>query len=104
MTSEPGRRHGPVAVWSGNTAGKVRLSRGGNRHIDCALNMIAVTNGWITSASTTPLFVISPINATQQAILSLSPTGLAGNAFPTNGVSIPMTGCSITPWRAGSQY
>jgi len=33
----------PVPVWSGNTAGKVRLNRGGNRRLNCALHMIAVT-------------------------------------------------------------
>jgi transposase len=33
----------PIPVWSGNTTGKVRLNRGGNRVINCALHMIAVT-------------------------------------------------------------
>jgi transposase len=33
----------PVPVWSGATAGKVRLNRGGNRKMNCALHMIAVT-------------------------------------------------------------
>jgi transposase len=33
----------PIPVWSGNTSGKVRLNRGGNRSINCALHMIAVT-------------------------------------------------------------
>ena len=33
----------PIPVWSGNTAGKVRLNRGGNRTANCALHMIAVT-------------------------------------------------------------
>jgi transposase len=33
----------PIPVWSGNTAGKVRLNRGGNRTINCALHMIALT-------------------------------------------------------------
>lgn len=33
----------PVPVWSGNTAGKVRLNRGGNRALNSALHMIAVT-------------------------------------------------------------
>ena len=33
----------PIPVWSGNTAGKVRLNRGGNRTMNCALHMIAVT-------------------------------------------------------------
>lgn len=33
----------PIPVWSGNTAGKVRLNRGGNRRMNCALHMIAVT-------------------------------------------------------------
>jgi transposase len=33
----------PIPVWSGNTAGKVRLNRGGNRTLNSALHMIAVT-------------------------------------------------------------
>lgn len=33
----------PVPVWSGSSQGKVRLNRGGNRSINCALHMIAVT-------------------------------------------------------------
>lgn len=33
----------PIPVWSGNTSGKVRLNRGGNRTLNCALHMIAVT-------------------------------------------------------------
>ena len=33
----------PVPVWSGDTRGKVRLNRGGNRRVNCALHMIAVT-------------------------------------------------------------
>lgn len=32
----------PIPVWSGNT-GRVRLNRGGNRTVNCALHMIAVT-------------------------------------------------------------
>jgi transposase len=33
----------PIPVWSGNTSGKVRLNRGGNRTLNCALHMIAIT-------------------------------------------------------------
>lgn len=33
----------PIPVWSGNSKGKVRLNRGGNRTINTALHMIAVT-------------------------------------------------------------
>jgi transposase len=33
----------PIPVWSGNTAGQVRLSRSGNRQINAALHRIAVT-------------------------------------------------------------
>ena len=33
----------PIPIWSGSTAGKVRLNRGGNRRMNCALHMIAVT-------------------------------------------------------------
>lgn len=33
----------PVPVWSGSSKGKVRLNRGGNRSVNCALHMIAVT-------------------------------------------------------------
>lgn len=33
----------PVPVWSGNTAGRVRLNRGGNRQMNAALHRIAIT-------------------------------------------------------------
>ncbi len=33
----------PVPVWSGSSAGRVRLNRGGNRRMNCALHMIAIT-------------------------------------------------------------
>jgi transposase len=33
----------PIPVWSGSTSGKVRLNLGGNRTLNCALHMIAVT-------------------------------------------------------------
>ncbi len=33
----------PVPVWSGDCRGKVRLDRGGDRSVNSALNMIAVT-------------------------------------------------------------
>lgn len=33
----------PVPVWSGSSKGKVRLNRGGNRSMNCALHMVAVT-------------------------------------------------------------
>jgi transposase len=33
----------PVPVWSGNTAGRVRMTRSGNRQLNVALHRIAVT-------------------------------------------------------------
>lgn len=33
----------PIPVWSGNTAGRVRLARGGNRQLNAALHRIAIT-------------------------------------------------------------
>jgi transposase len=33
----------PVPVWSGNTAGRVRLTRSGNRQLNAALHRIAIT-------------------------------------------------------------
>jgi transposase len=33
----------PIPVWSGQSAGRVRLSRSGNRQLNCALHRIAVT-------------------------------------------------------------
>jgi transposase len=39
-------RHGglaPIPVWSGATVGRVRLTRSGNRQINCAIHRIAVT-------------------------------------------------------------
>lgn len=39
-------RHGgvaPIPVWSGNTAGRVRMTRSGNRQLNAALHRIAIT-------------------------------------------------------------
>jgi transposase len=39
-------RHGglaPIPVWSGNTFGRVRMTRSGNRQINCAIHRIAIT-------------------------------------------------------------
>ena len=33
----------PIPVWSGNTAGRVRLTRSGNRQLNAALHRIAIT-------------------------------------------------------------
>jgi transposase len=33
----------PVPVWSGNTAGRVRMTRSGNRQLNAALHRIAIT-------------------------------------------------------------
>jgi transposase len=33
----------PIPVWSGNTAGRVRLTRSGNRQLDAAVHRIAIT-------------------------------------------------------------
>ena len=33
----------PIPVWSGDTAGRVRMTRSGNRQINCAIHRIAVT-------------------------------------------------------------
>ena len=33
----------PIPVWSGNTAGRVRLTRSGNRQLNAAIHRIAVT-------------------------------------------------------------
>ncbi|GAA5147726.1 IS110 family transposase [Microbacterium pseudoresistens] len=33
----------PIPVWSGNTAGRVRLNRGGNRQLNAAMHRIAIT-------------------------------------------------------------
>ncbi|BCI83852.1 hypothetical protein MTY66_54770 [Mycolicibacterium sp. TY66] len=33
----------PIPVWSGNTAGRVRLNRSGNRQLNAALHRIAIT-------------------------------------------------------------
>jgi hypothetical protein len=39
----PLHRHRPIPVWSGDRRGKVRLNRGGNRTVNTALHMVAVT-------------------------------------------------------------
>lgn len=33
----------PIPVWSGSTAGRVRMTRSGNRQLNCALHRIAIT-------------------------------------------------------------
>lgn len=33
----------PIPVWSGNTAGRVRMTRSGNRHLNAAIHRIAIT-------------------------------------------------------------
>lgn len=40
----------PIPVWSGNTAGRVRMSRAGNRQLNCALHRIAITQIRLDSA------------------------------------------------------
>lgn len=48
----------PVPVWSGSSSGKVRLNRGGNRSMNYALHMIAVTQArgiWLRRFRSTPL-------------------------------------------------
>jgi transposase len=35
----------PIPVWSGNTAGRVRMTRSGNRQLNTALHRIAITQG-----------------------------------------------------------
>lgn len=37
----------PIPVWSGNTAGRVRMTRPGNRQLNCAIHRIAVTQARI---------------------------------------------------------
>ena len=41
----------PVPVWSGNTAGRVRLTRSGNRQLNAALHRIAITQIRLTTSS-----------------------------------------------------
>jgi transposase len=40
----------PIPVWSGNTAGRVRLTRSGNRQLNAALHRIAVTQIRLTES------------------------------------------------------
>lgn len=40
----------PIPVWSGNTAGRVRLTRSGNRQLNAALHRIAVTQIRLTDS------------------------------------------------------
>lgn len=41
----------PVPVWSGNTAGRVRLTRSGNRQLNAALHRIAITQIRLTDSA-----------------------------------------------------
>lgn len=40
----------PIPAWSGNTAGRVRMSRAGNRQLNAALHRIAVTQIRLTDS------------------------------------------------------
>jgi transposase len=40
----------PIPVWSGNTAGRVRMTRSGNRQINCALHRVAITQLRLTDS------------------------------------------------------
>lgn len=40
----------PIPVWSGNTAGRVRMTRSGNRQLNCAIHRIAVTQIRLTNS------------------------------------------------------
>ena len=40
----------PIPVWSGNTAGRVRLNRSGNRQLNAALHRIAITQIRLTDS------------------------------------------------------
>ena len=40
----------PIPVWSGNTAGRVRLNRSGNRQLNAALHRIAITQIRLTNS------------------------------------------------------
>ncbi|WNG86076.1 IS110 family transposase [Mycobacterium sp. ITM-2016-00317] len=41
----------PIPVWSGNTAGRVRLNRSGNRQLNAALHRIAITQIRLTDSA-----------------------------------------------------
>lgn len=41
----------PIPVWSGNTAGRVRLNRTGNRQLNAALHRIAITQIGMTNSA-----------------------------------------------------
>jgi transposase len=41
----------PIPVWSGNTAGQVRLNRAGNRQLNAALHRIAITQIGMTDSA-----------------------------------------------------
>lgn len=40
----------PIPVWSGRTAGRVRLTRSGNRQLNCAIHRIAITQTRMTDS------------------------------------------------------
>ncbi len=56
--------------------------------VQLALNQIAASQNWIAAASTSPLFILTGIAATQTVILSVNPAVLTGGAFPASGVVI----------------
>ena len=60
-----------------------------------ALNQIAATAGWIASAATSPLFILTGVAATQKVIMTLDPSVLTGGTFPAGGVVIDFLNPSV---------
>lgn len=107
--SQPNVGYAAAAI-PGYSAGNNRISiswAGGSRtdyfvptglysvsDVELALNQIAVTAGWITS-TTTPLFILQGISATQKVLFTVQPTYLTGAVFPAGGVIIDWLNPSV---------
>lgn len=63
--------------------------------IQSALNTFAQNAGWIASGVSTPMFTVTPIQATQQLALTVSPVPLAGGVFPAGGIVIDFLNPSV---------
>jgi transposase len=71
----------PIPVWSGSSHGKVRLNRGGNRTINTALHMIAVTQARGVGPGRTYLDTLTARGKTRTEALRLLRRRLSDTVF-----------------------
>jgi transposase len=71
----------PIPVWSGNTAGRVRMTRAGNRQLNMALHRIAVTQIRLRSSAGRVYFEKKKIEGVRSRSPSLPQETLSSQVF-----------------------